>query len=249
MSKGDELLKRIQKEAPIPKWRFQLKNGLIWLAFFMFVLVGAAAFSIILFSIQQTDFNVLKHVSHSRLEMVLGILPLFWLVLLTLFLVMAMVSMTKSKRGYKYTITQLLIFSFSFSVLLGTMFFVSGGARKLEHAFEIRVSAYESINEKKKLIWMNPEDGYLSGEIISHEKGKMVLKDFNGKQWQVTYGDIFIPPILDMTPGEKLKMIGKVTAKQVFVAEEIRPWGGMEMMKKRRGEMRRRRSFPKKTTK
>ncbi len=235
MAEKEDFLQRIKKEEPIPKWRFTFLNGMIWLGFILFVLVGAAAFSIVLFSIQQTDFSLIRHLSHSRLEMLLGMLPLFWLVLLLVFLGLAMYSVHKSKRGYKYTIGQLLIFSFSFSIIIGTFFFVYGGAKKLEHAFDIRVSAYESIQEKKKIIWMNPKDGFLSGEIISHENGVIVLKGFDGNSWTVDKDeDIFVPPILSLQAGEKIKIIGKVKGKYRFFAEEIRPWGGMQMMRKRR---------------
>ncbi len=235
MDEKEEFLHRIKQEEPIPKWRFTFLNGMICLGFILFVWVGAAAFSIVLFSIQQTDFSVIRHLSHSRLEMLLGMLPLFWLVLLLVFLGLAMYSIHKSKRGYKYTIGQLLIFSFSFSIIIGTSFFVYGGAQKLEHAFDIRVSAYESIQEKKKIIWMKPKDGFLSGEIISHENGVIVLKGFDGNSWTVDKDDdIFVPPILSLQAGEKIKIIGKVKGKYRFFAEEIRPWGGMQMMKKRR---------------
>ena len=239
MTKGDDFLQRIKQEEPIPKWRFRLVNVSIWLGAILFVLVGAAAFSIVLFSIQQTDFSVIGHMSHSRFELFLGVLPLFWLILLIIFLGMAMMSIQKTKRGYKYTIIQLLIFSFSFSVLIGTAFFVYGGAQKLEHAFDIRVSAYESIQEKKKLIWMNPADGFLSGEIISAKDNQLILKGFDGKIWTVEYKGVFVPPILNLESGEKLKIIGKLTGDHLFLAEEIRPWGGMEMMRKRRGGLKR----------
>lgn len=236
MTKGNDFLERIQKEEPIPKWRFRLVNTGVWVGSILFVFVGAAAFSIVLFSIQQTDFSVIRHMSHSRLELFLGALPLFWLVLLLIFLAMAMISIQKSKRGYKFTIIQLLIFSFSFSVLLGTAFFVYGGAQKLEHAFDIRVSAYESIQEKKKIVWMNPKDGFLSGEIVSAKDNQIILKGFDGKTWTVEYKDVFVPPILNMEAGEKLKIMGKLTGDHLFLAEQIRPWGGMEMMRGRRGK-------------
>lgn len=239
MTKKDDFLTRIQQEEPIPKWRFKLLNWTIWIGFVFFVLVGAAAFSIVLFAIQQTDFSVIRHLSHSRLEMFLGMLPLFWLVMLLAFLGLAMFSIHKSKRGYKYTVPQLLLFSFSFSVLFGTAFFVYGGAQKLEHAFDIRVSAYKSIQEKKQVIWMKPEDGFLSGEIVSNEDDELELKAFDGEIWIVLLGDdIFIPPILRMEAGEKIKIIGTLEGDHLFYTEEIRPWGGMEMMQNRR-QMRR----------
>jgi Trk-type K+ transport system membrane component len=63
------------------------------------MLLGAVAFSVILFCIQQTEFDLVSHLSHSRLEFFLGLLPFFWIVSLILFLVVAMTSFKHSGKG------------------------------------------------------------------------------------------------------------------------------------------------------
>ena len=102
-----------------PKWYFTTLNTLIWICYIICILIGAASFSIILFSIHQTDFNLISHMSHSRLEMFLGILPFFWIIILLIFLFASIIIFRKSKSGYKFNWFRLLTFSAAVSVLLG----------------------------------------------------------------------------------------------------------------------------------
>lgn len=234
MENSKSIIERI-KEKNIkqkPKWYFVVPNMIIWLVFIICVFIGALAFSIILFSIQQTDFNLVSHMSHSKLELLLGLLPFFWIVGLLIFLVAGIFAFQRSKKGYKFTWPGLLGLSTASSILLGTLFFIGGGSQRLEKTFADQVSYYESIQQKKKKIWMKPEEGYLSGTIEEVTGDTFQLIDFNNKKWKIDYGDAFIPPIIFLEKGEQVKLVGKITKKNNFYAGEIRPWDGMNHQKK-----------------
>lgn len=228
MKPSEKLLQKIREREvrPLPRWRFTLRNSLILSAFLVSALLGALAFSVILFAVQQTDFNVVSHLSHSRLELFLGLLPIFWIVLLVVFLLIAIYSIQYSPKGYKLSAAKLVGYSAALSILLGTLFFVTGGAQRLEHAFAINLSLYESINEKKVKLWSMPEEGYLSGEIQEMDVETFRLKDFNGKEWTIYHQNAFMPPVVLLERGEKLKLMGEMKGEGEFVAREIRPWGG-----------------------
>lgn len=219
---------------PAPKAFFRIREGLTWAAFILAVFLGALAFSVILFSIQQTEFYILRHLSHSRLEMFLGILPFAWIAFLAFFLALSIFSFRKSERGYKFRMIQLAGYSFAFSVLLGTVFFLAGGAQRIEHAFALRVAIYESMQEKKARIWSMPEQGYLSGVIESSGPDEFKIKAFDDKIWTISYADAFIAPVLLLEPGEIIKLSGKMTASDRFEADTIRPYGGPEFRGRRR---------------
>lgn len=217
---------RQQGVQPVSKWRFSLKNSLVWTGFLLAITLGALAFSVILFAIQQTDFSVVGHLSHSRLELFLGLLPFLWIGFLLVCLALAFYSIQYSQRGYKFTAAKLAGFSALFSVLLGTLFFIGGGGHQLEHAFATNISLYESLQEKKVKLWSMPEDGYLSGQIETVGTDYFNLKDFKNKVWKVQYEDAFIAPVVRLELGETVKIIGKMTSNEAFKADEIRPWGG-----------------------
>lgn len=228
MKNSERLIQTIKERRirPVPKFFFTGRELLLWGAFALSALLGAAAFSVILFSIQQTDFYLLQHSSHSRLEMLLSWLPFVWIAFLLVFLGLSMFSFRNSRRGYKWRLTQLAAYSFGFSVLLGTLFFLAGGAARLERAFDVRVSIYQSMEEKKVKIWSMPEQGYLSGVIETVEGEEMTLRDFEGKTWTVAISRAFVAPVLALDAGEQVKMTGRMTSEGRFEAEAIRPWGG-----------------------
>lgn len=228
MKPSEKLIQTIkdQQIQPSPRWRFTMKNSLLWGLFGLAVLLGAIAFSIILFAIQQADFNVISHLSHSRLELFLGLLPFIWILFLAVFLLVAMYSVQYSRRGYKFTLTRLVGYSAALSILLGTLFFIGGGADQLENAFAMNVKRYESVQDKKIKLWSLPEEGFLSGEIEQTTMRSFQLRDFNGKHWTISYDGAFIPPVVLLERGEKVKVVGEVANKDEFIASEIRPWGG-----------------------
>ncbi len=228
MKSSEKLIQTIREKdiQPTPKWHFTLKNSLLWLGFLLAVLLGALAFSVVLFAVQQTDFNVLNHLSHSKLEMFLGLLPFVWIIFLIAFLGVAFYSVRYSKKGYKFTLAKLAGYSAMLSILLGTLFFMAGGAQQLEQAFAIHVSMYESIQEKKIKMWSMPEDGYLSGHIIEVNPEFIQLKDFKGKIWKIYYEEAFIAPVVSLNAEEKIKVIGRIVSEDEFATDEIRPWGG-----------------------
>ena len=80
---------------------------------------------------------------------------------------------------------------------------------------------------------MMPEEGYLSGTITRVDKNSFQLTDFNDHTWTVDYQDANIPPVIILEEGEMVKLIGEVTAKDLFQAQEIRPWGGVRQMNTR----------------
>ncbi len=237
MDNSKKILEKIKSEniQPIPRWKFVLKNGSLWTTFAIAVIFGALAFSIVLFSIQQSEFDLLSHMSHSRLEFFLGLLPFFWIISLVTFLILAIFSIQHSKKGYKFTVSRLVGISTALSILIGTLFFIAGGAEKLENAFAVNVEIYESIQEKRIKTWMNPEAGFLSGTITGIKENSFQITDFDKKSWTVVYDDVFISSRVLLEPGELVKLVGKITDKQTFQAEEIRPWGGPGNRNQKRG--------------
>lgn len=228
MDNASKIIERIREEEikPTPKWFFWLKNSLIWISFLLAVIMGALAFSVILLAIQQTDFSIGSHIYHSKIEMLLGILPFIWLIFVIVFLGVAITSIRNSRRGYKFSAFKMVSISILLSVAIGTLFFLGGGSDQLEKAFELNVLSYKSIDERKAMVWSQPTAGYLAGKIIRNGDSNFVLEDFDKNEWNIEYEGAFIARIVLLEPGETVKILGKMTGQHEFRAEEIRPWGG-----------------------
>jgi cytochrome c-type biogenesis protein CcmE len=238
MKNSETLISKMKDQnlKPIPKWHFTLKGMTIGFTLLVSVIIGGLAFSIILFSIQQLGFDLISHMSHSKIEFLLGLLPFLWIVLLIVFLVIGMISIKNSKKGYKFSPSKLLIINTAFSILLGTLFFIGGGAQWFENVFAVKIELYESINEKKINMWSMPENGYLSGTIESVNEETLKLVDFKNKSWTIDYQQAHIPPIVLLEEGEVIKLRGKMNSAGYFIANEVRPWGGSKRFEKRRKE-------------
>ena len=77
-----------------------------------------------------------------------------------------------------------MMVSAALSMTIGTLFFITGGAKWLEKKFETHIESYESILEKKTRIWSQPELGTLSGEIVKIQNNTLLLKDWTNKVWE-----------------------------------------------------------------
>ncbi|HIP49095.1 MAG TPA: hypothetical protein EYG92_09055 [Lutibacter sp.] len=238
MDTFDKIAQQIKNEdiKQTPRWYFIFKNTRIWIVFLLSISIGAIAFSVILFSIQQSDFELLSHVKHSKLESFLVFLPFFWVVILLVFSIFSFYSLRSSKKAYKYSLLSLLSLSTFISILLGTLFFISGGAQKLEHTFANTIEIYNSLQERKLQIWMNPKEGMLAGSIENVKSDTIYLKDFSNNHWKITFKDVFIPPFLELESGEQIKIVGLIVNDKSFVAKEIRPWKGFRKNRKNKNK-------------
>jgi len=234
MNNFDKIIEQIENKhiEPTPKWYFSIKNLWFWMAFITSLLIGSISFSIILYSIQQTDFELLKHLKHSKFETFLVLLPYVWLFFLTVFSIVAFFSFKHFKNAYKYSLIHILGLSVFLSIVLGTLIFISNGGKYLENKFADKIELYNSIQDKRLQHWMNPDEGLLAGTIEIAKLDTIILIDFNQKKWNIYYHNVFIPPILEISEGEKIKLVGKKINENSFEATEIKPWGGYGKQRK-----------------
>ena len=144
-----------------------------------------------------------------------------------------MVGIKNSKKGYKFSYSKIVVFSSSFSILIGTLFFIGGGAQWLEHAFSVRVGIYESVQEKKVKMWTKPEGGYLSGTIVKVYEESLELNDFNNQSWLIDIGQANVSQAVFLEEKEIIKIIGEIISNQNFRADDIKPWGGQPGQRRR----------------
>ncbi|MBK8671410.1 MAG: hypothetical protein IPN89_19015 [Saprospiraceae bacterium] len=226
MNNAQKIIDKIKGEniQPRPEWSFASAEYIKWGAFMLFISIGSISFSIILFAISVNGFDMLQHFKHSKLESILVILPILWLATLILFLGGSIVSIMHTGRAYKYSFGKWVGLSTGISIAIGTLFFITGGAKWLEHKFETNIESYESIQEKKTAIWSQPELGTLSGEIVEVAGDTLYIKDFKSRFWTIDISSAFIAPKVVMETTEQIKLNGKKTGDAIFKADQIKPW-------------------------
>ena len=228
MKNSQKLLEKIQSEKIPQRSRglFVLKNIFFWLLFAFSIIIGGLSFSIILFAFNQTDFDLLSHIPNSKIELLLGLLPFFWIISCLIFLLISIFGIRHTKTGYRYS--PLLVFSSSIvlSIVLGTVLFFSGGAEKMERIFSENVPVYKSLEERKISRWSLPENGFLSGKIVGKEEN-LIIEDWNGKKWEIDLKNAIIKGRLSLEKDEEIKIIGKISGSNIFIATQIGPWERM----------------------
>jgi len=230
MKNSQKLLEKIQVRKITQKSRlkFVLKNSLFWTLFALSIIIGGLSFSVILFVLNETEFDLLSQITDSKVELFLGILPFFWVISCVIFLLISIFGIRHTKIGYRYSPFWVFGSSVILSIILGTSFFFTGGAGKIEQIFAENIPIYESVVEKKIALWSMPEQGFLSGEIIE-KKEILIIKDWSGKKWKINFENALMRGKMSLNKGEKIKIIGKMSEDIIFIAKEIRPWEGRKM--------------------
>ena len=229
MKNSQKLLEKIQAEK-IPQkshLQFVFKNIFFWTLFVFSIIIGGLSFSVILFAFSQEDFNFISQMTGSRIEFFLGLLPFFWIISCGTFLFISIFGIRHTKTGYRYP--PLLVFGSNIvlSIILGTAFFFTGGAEKMERIFAENISLYKSFEERKISRWSRPEDGFLSGIILEDKNNEIILiEDFSGERWEVDFEDAVIKGRVLLEENEKIKMIGEISGDNIFIATRIGQWEG-----------------------
>ncbi len=226
MKNSQKLLEKIQAEK-IPQkshWQFVLKNIFFWAIFIFSIIIGALSFSVILFAFNQTDFDLLSNVPNSGIELFLGLLPFFWIFSCIVFFLVSIFVIRHTKTGYRYSSFLIFGSSIILSIILGTTLFFINGAEKMERIFSENVPVYKSFEEKKISRWSRPEDGFLAGKVIEKGEDIIIIEDWDNKKWEVDFENAVVRGKLLLEKNEEIKMIGKISGDNIFIATQIGPW-------------------------
>jgi len=63
-------------------------------------------------------------------------------------------------------------------------------------------------------------------QLENKNKDNILIEDFSKIKREVDIQDAFIRSELCLNQGEKIKIIGKISENNVFIAQEIRKWKG-----------------------
>jgi hypothetical protein len=228
IKKSQKLINKIVSEdiKPSPRWHFVFKNYILWIVFFMFIIFGSIAFSIILYAVAESDYSLFLSLSQSKIQFLIASLPFLWILFLIIFLIVSIFGIRHTRTGYRYPLFKILSINIVISILLGVTFFYTGGAEKIEQIFAENIPAYRGIEENKILRWSDPENGFLAGVIIEDNEDTILIEDLNGKKWEISIQEIIISQKVSLEIGEKIKIIGEILEDDLFAAREIRSWEG-----------------------
>ncbi|MFZ2154306.1 MAG: hypothetical protein WAV16_03695 [Candidatus Moraniibacteriota bacterium] len=228
IDKATEILKNIEdkKIKPKSKWVFLAKDYLVWGLFVLATLVGAMAISVIIFIINDNDWDIYKYLQKSIWAYFLILMPYFWIIILGILSFLAYFNYTHTRKGYLLNPYLVIFGSILFSIILGWALFAVGASQKIDKIFAQKIPYYKNTEMHKNVFWNNPDKGLLAGEIIEIKNDhSFLLKDLESNKWQIVGENIIWKEKVAAVAGEKIKIIGQVGGKNLFEAREVRPWG------------------------
>ena len=216
---GQEILDKIKEQNIQPKkrWEFLFKNYLLWLFFALAIIFGGLASSATIFIFKHATWVEMAP-GFSPLKRLLVNLPVFWLLSLSLFCVLAWYDFKNTKRGYKYHPFIIVLFSVALSVVLGSAMYAMGFGQRLEDTFFRRVPLYKHMFGQGGRMLVEPNKGRLAGIIIDINQDSVVVEDFRGRSWTISTSTS------EFQAGQRVVLIGRMMDDDNFLCESIRPW-------------------------
>jgi hypothetical protein len=224
---SDSVMEKITEHKIIPKarWEFLLKNYFVWGVGVLAALVGGVATSGIIFVFQNSDWFMYRRLSGSFFSHAGAFLPLLWIMLLVGFACLAVYQMKHTKRGYTYPVVALIGANILISTVLGVVLYRIGYAHILDVRTGMVLPMYESVEQKRETLWVQPENGLLAGLVVSAtEDGVFLLQDYKGDMWEVSDGLLDEVDSLVLLSVDEIGIVGTQTGDFLFEACAVRPW-------------------------
>ena len=195
---------------PIPRWEFVMKNLGLWITLLVSLLILIIGISI-------SYFGLIDNL----------ITPYLWYFIALIFLGSSFLLFNKTKRAYRFYAHQVLLPILFLGLVVGGVVFKLGLASKIDRSLESRSVLYRQMVPMRMVVWNNPQEGYLSGKIISiNNNSDFKIEDFDNNVWNISGTNINIRTRVQMVVGEEIKLIGTQLSNNSFSATEIRPWNG-----------------------
>lgn len=218
----DNILQQIKEKNILPKakWRFLLKNYLIWLLGILSLIFGAISTSLIFYMLRGFGHPIGNRFPKS-FEAVFFLIPFFWIICLVVFAFSVYYYIKHTKNGYRYSTKVIILLTILFSLFLGILFNIFGLDRRIDDTLGRRAPFYDQVINPQIQYWSDPEDGRLTGLVIEKRNAlSYYLADKDGEVWE-----ILLKEDGQLEIGRPIRAIGEIKRKKVFEIKEIMPLG------------------------
>lgn len=205
-----------------PKWQFTARESMLWIIAAAAILIGAIAFSVILYSITNTDYDLYMRSNVGAFGGLLRILPYFWIILLLVFVVAIEWNVKHTKKGYKYKTSIILAASILCSVILGTILYAVQIGKAIDYALEERLPYYAGYMSPRHSAWINPESGVLAGRVVTVQEEFILIETVRGQEWKVIFIDTGKEPLgfAQIQTDRHIRVVGEQVDEYLFKAYE-----------------------------
>ncbi len=212
--------------APRPRWQFLLKDYALWLSGISALLLGAAAFAVIIYLLQYSDWEMASQTEQGFSEYLLLTLPYFWLACLALFIFILNYNLRHTGRTYRYHWLLISSASVVASLFLGILLYAGGWGDKIDDVLGAKLPSYGQVINRHMIYWNQPQSGRLSG-VVSRisPAGEVFLVAPDGSEWQVfaTSGPLVE---YEFQVGDPIRAVGRARSEgsfQIHIMKKVHP--------------------------
>jgi len=223
---SEKILEQIKNRSlkPKTKWSFRLRTYFIWFLVILLLVLSSLAFGVILYMLVNNDWSFQQRINPNLPGYILDTLPIFWLLLLGFLTLLLYFEFKSTKKGYRFTLAHILLGSVIASFALGFIFYSFGVGQVIDEELNERVPIYRNFLNPRNQIWLQPEEGFLLGEITKIVDPTMVeIIDPLNNEWVVIVNEESQMMPINLDIGMKLKIIGEIVEEGLFEAEMIMP--------------------------
>lgn len=220
---SEKILNRINHAGvrPIPRSYFSIKNVTLWVLALLSVIAGALSVSSIVFRVANLP-AVLPPGAELPIPLIVRLMPVIWIVLLSIFASIAYREIRATRKGYRYEFSTILLALLLASTVLGITFYATGVGARLDHYAGKHVPFIGRIDDEQREHWMRPERGFLIGEIRTIEGSTLTVRDPNNLIWTVLVDEEFPLEILEEGTRVGVRGIIASTTGFIFTACDVR---------------------------
>lgn len=224
---SSEVLEKIKDVKQKPRWYFRLQNYLIWFLGLVSLILGSLSFAVILHMMINNDWDIYDEISGSLFSFIVTTLPYLWLIFLALFVLVGYYNLKHTKKGYRFSVAHLVIYSVVGSIFFGTIFNQVGIGQAIEDGLNRRVPFYQNVLNHRKRVWASPDKGLLAGVVLEATEDEAIIRDIEGNIWYVSHISTSTPFEINLVEGDIIRILGQMIDSEHFEARQFLPMPGM----------------------
>lgn len=214
------VLKKIEcgEVCPRSRWFFRCREGVVWLLWGLSIMLGALAVAISIFAVSYQQFALYEATHDNFLTFIVAVLPYLWFLIFAAMITIGVLNLRHTKRGYRYSLWQIVLSSVVLSFAGGSLLHVLGLGYVIDHELGEQMNIYTSQEKLEQRMWQKPEEGRLIGRQTHgtlSATSTIIFKDITGGGWQVDVTDLSPSEIDLLLQGESIKLIGVMTNEEV----------------------------------
>lgn len=206
---------------PKPRWQFLLRSSALWVFSVCSLVLGSLSVSVIIYLSVEHDWGSYYLSPTNWAALAFSAVPYFWLFFLIIFGFAAIYNFRHLEGGYRFRGIWLITGSILTSLIFGVALFRLGLGGKIDESFA-HVPYYHNVVRHSCEMWRSPDDGLLTGVIVTFASGTINLKDFSGNYWVVDLASSTPYPVVNFEPGTELRIVGERDEENIFHALQIK---------------------------